>query len=220
MMDIIELWTICSANGIILDKKQIEQLERYTKELIFWNGRVNLISRKDEQFLLEHHIIHSLSMLKYLEFEPNAYCLDVGTGGGLPGIPLAIARPNTYFLLVDSIAKKMKITSMLAKHTELKKIQTICSRVEDLSNIRLYRNAFDYIISRAVGSIKSIIKNTIKLTKLNTKYIFLKGGYLTNEIKDAQSIFKNYYFEEVNIDFIGFEWFKKENKKIIIALKK
>lgn len=219
-MDFIELWTICSANGIVLDKEQIRKLERYTQELTYWNSKVNLISRKDMNYFLEHHLLHSLSILKYIKLEPKSFCIDVGTGGGLPGIPLAIACPQTYFLLVDSINKKVKITSILAKHTELNRLKVLCSRVEDLANDEQFKHKFDYVITRAVGNVVSIMSKTRQIIKKSSKLIFLKGGNLKKEIEEAQSKFQDFSFDEINIELLGYEWFKNENKKIIIAEKK
>lgn len=219
-MDFVELWTICSVNGIVLDKEQIRKLERYTQELLYWNSKVNLISRKDENYFLEHHLLHSLSVLKYIKFEPKSFCIDVGTGGGLPGIPLAIACPHTNFFLVDSINKKVKITSILAKHTESNRLQVLCSRVEDLATNKQYQYKFDYVITRAVGNLESIMIKTIQIVKPSTKFIFLKGGNLKREIEEAQIKFKDYRFDEINIEFVAYEWFKNENKKIIIVQKK
>ncbi|MGB9912782.1 MAG: 16S rRNA (guanine(527)-N(7))-methyltransferase RsmG, partial [Candidatus Kapaibacteriota bacterium] len=119
-MELTEFWTILSANGIILEVEQLKQIERFVKELTYWNDKINLISRKDIDNILENHILHSLSILKYVEIPQKANTLDVGTGGGLPGIPLKIARPDINMILIDSIAKKIKITDMLAKHTGLR----------------------------------------------------------------------------------------------------
>jgi 16S rRNA G527 N7-methylase RsmG len=118
---LVDLWTMLSANGIALSKEQMDVLDRYQRDLRYWNERVNMISRKDADNIWDRHIVHSLSLLKYVSLAPKARVLDVGTGGGLPGIPLKIARPDLRVTMVDSIAKKMKMVEMFAKHTELKK---------------------------------------------------------------------------------------------------
>jgi len=156
-MDLTEFWTIASGNGIVLDKEQLERIERFAKELVYWNKQVNLISRKDEENVLENHILHSISLLKYLEIPPKSRCLDIGTGGGLPGIPIAIATGNISMLLIDSIAKKIKITNMLAKHTGLRNIEAICMRVENLAQNDKYLEHFDFVFARAVTKISDLL---------------------------------------------------------------
>ena len=97
----LDFWTTCSANDIVLEKEQVDALKRYHDELIYWNAKVNMISRKDEDNVWDRHILHSLAILKYVTIRPKARVLDVGTGGGLPGIPIKIARPDLKMLLVD-----------------------------------------------------------------------------------------------------------------------
>ena len=150
-MDIVEFWTICSANGIVLSKEQIRQIERYRDELVYWNEKVNLISRKDVENVLENHILHSLSVLKYVNLPLKSRCLDLGTGGGLPGIPVSIANPEARMLLVDSIGKKIKITDMLAKHTGNKYIKAMNARVEDLANKKEYNSYFDFVFAGEIS---------------------------------------------------------------------
>ena len=204
-------------SGIVLEKEQIDRIKRYNEELIYWNSKVNLISRKDEENVLERHFLHSLSVLKYGKLNRNAKCLDIGTGGGLPGIPLAIAREDLSFTLIDSISKKIKITEMLAKHTGLRNIKVINSRVEDLLNDKKNLGYFDYIFSRAVGKIDLVISLSYKLLKPNGKYIFYKGGNLNAEKRYAQKRFPNLITEEIRIDLFGTEWFKTEDKKLVVC---
>lgn len=218
-MEISEFWTICSANGIIIDKKQLKQFERYFDELVLWNRKVNLISRKDEENLIEKHILHSLSILKHIDIPENSKCIDAGTGGGLPGIPISLARPDLRILLVDSIAKKMKITKMLAQHTQNKHLSAINSRVEDLAQDAKYKNKYDFIFVRAVTKIENMIGWTKDLLNDNGKIIFLKGGDLDQEINDAKKKHPTRNFDVIDIDFFGADWFKKEDKKIIVCSK-
>ncbi|MFA7626978.1 MAG: 16S rRNA (guanine(527)-N(7))-methyltransferase RsmG [Candidatus Kapaibacterium sp.] len=216
-MDSVKFWTTCSTNNIVLDLEQLRTLERYQNELKYWNAKVNLISRKDEDNIFERHILHSLSIVKYVDFAPKSRVLDIGTGGGLPGIPVKIASPEIDLLLVDSINKKIKIASMLASHTGLRKIKALCTRVEDLSNIPEYRNNFHYIISRAVAKIEFLIEWTNGLRRKDCKIILLKGGDLTEEIKSARIKYPNLHVEEIQIDFLGVPFFKNEGKKLLIC---
>jgi 16S rRNA (guanine527-N7)-methyltransferase len=216
-MDIVKFWTICSANGIILTPEQIKQFERYHRELLYWNEKVNLISRKDEDNIFERHFLHSLAILKYYKIPPKSRCLDFGTGGGLPGIPLKIACGDINMLLVDSIRKKIKITDMFVQHSEMRNVKAICCRVEELALDSKYLRSFDFIFSRAVAKLDEMIEWVIKLLKPSGTMIFLKGGDLVEEINAAKSKFPGLTIEESKIKLFGADWFEKEDKKILIC---
>lgn len=213
-MDMVEFWTLCSTNNINIDKSWIETFERYAKELKYWNEKVNLISRKDEENILDRHILHSLSICKYFEFKPKANVLDVGTGGGLPGIPIKIANPDIRIDLIDSITKKAKITEMLASHTGLRNIQVFNGRVED--HLTKSKKNYDVIIARAVTRTISILDWTIGSLKKDGAYVLLKGGDLTEEIAEAKQKYPKLQYQLINIDFLGYDYFKEQEKKILI----
>jgi 16S rRNA (guanine527-N7)-methyltransferase len=214
-MDLIKLWTLCTTNGIIVDKKQIDVFERFARDLVYWNNKVNLISRKDEENVFQKHILHSLTLLKYVDFKPKANVLDVGTGGGFPGIPLGIARPDLHLLLIDSIAKKIKMTDMFAKHTELKLIKVMRARAEELQEQKQYLQSFDYIVSRAVAKSSSIMKWTSMLLKPGGSLVLLKGGFLDTELEELKEDFPDAKTEVIPISVLGDDWFEKEDKKIV-----
>jgi 16S rRNA (guanine527-N7)-methyltransferase len=213
----IDIWTTCGANGIMLDKDQIDALERYHNELMYWNQRVNMISRKDENNIWDRHILHSLMILKHVKIPQKARVLDVGTGGGLPGIPVKIARPDIKLLMVDSIKKKVSMTSMFAQHTDLKDVSAICARVEDLVNDQHYRSGFDVIISRAVAKTALLITWVRPLMKPSTVCAFLKGGDLSEEIAEARAQHPDVVFEEHNLDVFGVPWFQEDQKKVVVC---
>lgn len=216
-MDLIKFWTICSANSIVLSEEQIKQFERFEGELRYWNEKVNLISRRDEDNIFERHFLHSLSILKYVDLKDKAQCLDFGTGGGFPGIPLKIAKPDLHFLLVDSIKKKIKITDMFAQHTGLRNIKAITARVEELAMESQNQDKYDYIFARAVGKLERLISWTENMIKPKGKFIFLKGGDLTEEITEANEKFPQLTIKEINISLFGADFFEKEAKKLIIC---
>jgi 16S rRNA (guanine527-N7)-methyltransferase len=216
-MDFVKFWTICSLNGIVLDEGQMTLIERYASELIYWNKRINLISRKDEENLLERHILHSLTPLKYLKFKEKALCLDVGTGGGLPGIPLKIARQDLNFTLIDSISKKIKMTDMFAKHTELKDIKAICLRAEDYEKSNNSIKKFDYIFSRAVAKTDLIISWVRNIIKNDGLIVLYKGGNVDEEIDFAKKRFKKIEIEKIDIVMNACPWFSDEEKKLLIC---
>lgn len=219
-MDFTEFWTISSLNGIILDETMSRNIQRFQQELIYWNERVNLISRQDAQFVLEKHILHSLVILIYEKISHKARVIDIGCGAGFPGTILKIARPDIFLTLVDSISKKLKIAKMLADHTSLRNITAISKRAEVLADEPAHSGKYDYVVSRAVATADKLVSWTDKLLKPNGKFIFLKGGDIQKEINDTLNIYPNYSINEIAIDLIGFDYFKKENKKILIIQKK
>ena len=155
------------------------------------NKKVNLISRKDFENFYLHHIIHSLSITKFALVKKENKIIDLGTGGGLPGIPLAIYYNNKKFILVDSIRKKISAVDEIIKELNVKNISTINNRVENL-NI----NA-DIIICRSVSSIENIIKWTKGILNKEGKLILLKGGNVNKELKNISSSFTIYNLDDI-----------------------
>ena len=173
-----------------------------------WNAKINVISRKDIDELYTKHILHSLGIAKVIKFEPGTFVLDVGTGGGFPGIPLAILFPETRFYLIDVIAKKIKVVQAVADALELKNVKAEQMRAE------LVKGDFDFIVSRAVTNMPdfvSWIKDKIKKKhkhELKNGILYLKGGDLTEELKDFPKA------TEYNLaDFFEDEFF--ETKKVV-----
>lgn len=216
-MDLIQFWTILSANGIVLDQKQRERIERYANELLHWNSKVNLISRKDEDMILESHILHSLSILRYVDLDGKYECMDLGSGGGLPGIPITIASPKINMLLLDSIKKKMKVTEMLAQHTQLRNIKSKAERVEVIANQKEYQKKFDFIFARGVARLNLIQSWVSPLLKDTGKIVLLKGGELDDEINEAKKHNKSLKVKQYDLDLIAYDHFKKLQKKILIC---
>ena len=169
------------------------------------NKKVNLISRKDFENFYLHHIIHSLSITKFALVKKENKIIDLGTGGGLPGLPLAIYYNNKKFILVDSIRKKISAVDEIIKELNVKNISTINNRIENL-NI----NA-DIIICRSVSSVENIIRWTKGLLNKEGKLILLKGGNVNKELKNISSSFTIY-----NLDDIYSEKYFKDKKIIEI----
>ncbi len=148
-----------------------------------WNEKINVISRNDIEFLYERHILHSLAIAKVINFQPQSRIMDVGTGGGFPGIPLAILFPDSNFVLVDSIGKKIKVVQNIADELGLKNIQPVNARVESI------KEKFDFIVSRAVTAfpdfVKLVRKNISKVQRnpLPNGILYLKGGDFREELK-------------------------------------
>lgn len=164
-----------------------------------WNQKINVVSRKDIDELYLRHVLHSLGIAKFQEFKPKASVLDVGTGGGFPGIPLAILFPEVQFTLVDSIGKKIKVVEEVVEGLKLNNVVPINSRAEEL------KGCFDFIVSRAVAAMPTFthwVKGKIKKESVHERrngILYLKGGDLAEELKDYKSaqIFElTDYFEE------------------------
>jgi len=188
-----------------IQKEQFAKLEFLYHD---WNAKINVISRKDIDELYTKHVLHSLGIAKIIKFEPGTFVLDVGTGGGFPGIPLAILFPETRFYLIDVIAKKIKVVQAVAEALELKNVKAEQMRAE------LVKGDFDFIVSRAVTNMPdfvSWIKDKIKKKskhELKNGILYLKGGDLTEELKDFPKA------TEYNLsDFFEDEFF--ETKKVV-----
>lgn len=172
-----------------------------------WNAKINVISRKDIDNLYPHHIIHSLAIAKVLHFQPGTTLLDVGTGGGFPGIPLAILFPECQFTLIDSIGKKIKVANEIAKAIGLSNVTCIQERAE------MERGKFDFIISRAVmplGDLVKLIRKNVSINHHNAMpngLMVLKGGNLDGETQPYRK-----YVEITDISklFAG-DWYKEKS---------
>ena len=186
-----------------LTEKQLQQFRQLEVLYFDWNSKINVISRKDIDQLYVKHVLHSLAIAKIQKFEPGTYVLDVGTGGGFPGIPLAILFPETRFYLIDVILKKINVVKAVAEAIGLKNVKTEQLRAENV------KGDFDFIVSRAVTNMPDFfmwVKDKIKKQnkhELKNGILYLKGGDLTEELTDfpkaAQydiaDFFDNEFFE-------------------------
>ena len=191
-----------------LTDNQLIQFQKLEDLYHDWNAKINVISRKDIDELYVKHVIHSLGIAKVVNFEPKATVLDVGTGGGFPGIPLAILFPETRFYLIDVIAKKIKVVNEVVAALGLENVKAEQLRAENM------KGEFDFIVSRAVTNMPdfvSWIKDKIKKQnkhKLKNGILYLKGGDLNEELKDFPNA------TEYNLsDFFTEEFF--ETKKVV-----
>ncbi|MHA7830420.1 MAG: 16S rRNA (guanine(527)-N(7))-methyltransferase RsmG [Flagellimonas sp.] len=191
-----------------LNYEQREQFARLDALYKDWNQKINVVSRKDIDELYLRHVLHSMGIAKIQAFNEGAHILDVGTGGGFPGIPLAILFPNVNFTLVDAIGKKIKVVNEVVEGLGLENVKTHHSRVEDIPG------QFDFIVSRAVAAMPTFVHWTKGKIKKDSAHhrkngiLYLKGGDLTEELKGYETVQVfdlNEYFEE---DFF-------ETKKVV-----
>lgn len=153
-----------------------------------WNAMINVISRKDVHNLYPHHVLHSLAIARYIRFTPGSVIMDVGTGGGFPGIPLAIFFPDVQFVLLDSIGKKVRVAKEVSEAIGLKNVETLHARVED------EKRKFHFIVSRAVMPLPELVRVTRKnisgeqLNALPNGIICLKGGDLSAELHPFRQV--------------------------------
>lgn len=198
-----------------LSNTQREQIEKLSPLYREWNAKINVISRKDEDNIYLHHILHSLAVAKYLKEYIPSTVMDVGCGGGFPGIPLAILYPNTHFILVDSIGKKIKVAQSIAEEIGLKNVTALHSRAEEV-NLKEYTPTgnVDLVVSRAVTSLDNFIP-WVK-GKYTKGIICLKGGNIQDEINLCSQRLKiapSHFFYKDITDWFNEDYFQE--KKVL-----
>ena len=194
-----------------LTEKQIEQFTDLQELYEHWNAQINVISRKNMDALYTNHILHSLAIAKVIQFEKGTKILDIGTGGGFPGIPLAILFPEVDFLLVDSIGKKIKVVNEVSNAIGLTNVSALHERAENI------KDTFDFVVSRAVTNmtdfkkwVKGKFNNTHNNT-LNNGILYLKGGDLSEELRgishskyEIADFFEEEFFETKKVIYISY----------------
>ena len=192
-----------------LTERQREQFAALLPLYEEWNAQINVISRKDMEHFYEHHVLHSLAIAKVIQFAPMTEILDVGTGGGFPGVPLAIMFPDCRFTLIDSIGKKIKVVSDVVDRLGLTNTKAMQIRAEQLDG------EYDFVVSRAVTTLPEFVpwvKGKIsksQYNKLRNGIIYLKGGDLTKELFTFRHKVRTWDISE----WFDGEWF--ETKKVI-----
>jgi 16S rRNA (guanine527-N7)-methyltransferase len=180
-----------------LEQSQCDKLQNLYPLYEEWNQRINLISRKDFEFFYERHVLHSLAIAKLVNFPDGCSILDAGTGGGFPGIPLAIYFPAVKFHLVDSIAKKMNAVEDIAIQLKLHNVTVQCSRIEVL------QGRYNYIVSRAVAPLRQMLQWTSHLLDHNRKVeprpgiFYLKGGDVADELKNIDWLYRIHLLNDI-----------------------
>jgi len=194
-----------------LTEKQIKQFADLQYLYEHWNAQINVISRKNMDTLYTNHILHSLAIAKLIQFKKGTKILDIGTGGGFPGIPLAILFPEVDFLLVDSIGKKIKVVNEISNAIGLTNVRTLHERAENI------KENFDFIVSRAVTNMTDFKKwvkgkfNSTHNNTLNNGILYLKGGDLSDELRgmshtkhEIADLFEEEFFETKKVIYISY----------------
>jgi 16S rRNA (guanine527-N7)-methyltransferase len=201
-----------------LTEHQTNQFKLLYDLYVDWNNKINVVSRKDIESLYEKHVLHSLAIAKYIQFEKGSKILDIGTGGGFPGIPLAILFPESEFTLCDSVAKKIKVAEEISNGINLINIDFVVGRVENL------KEEFHFIVSRAVAPMETLYRWTqdyIAEDCFNSKlngYLLLKGGDLKEEIKDIKRLNAKLNVQTADLNsFFDEEFF--ETKQLVYIFK-
>lgn len=235
MLDKVRFTNICRDNKYNVNSIQIELLDKYVQQLLEWNDKINLFSRKDTKNIWMKHILSSIAILFNHKFMSGSHIMDVGTGGGLPGIPLAILNQDSNFILIDSIQKKIKAVDNVIKYLGLQNVQTRRGRAEEFARKKEYIRHYDFVVARAVASITEMIRwckpflresitkkdlqvqanSNRKLIKSGS-IILLKGGNIEGEIAEAKVKINPKELEIFPIAIKGIDSTELFDKKLVI----
>ncbi len=208
---------ICLDNGLEIPDNQWQKLEQWASLLLKYNQNINLISRKETHLMWEKQILPCLALLAMRPFPQGLDVCDFGTGGGLPGMILAIVRPDLRLSLVDSRKKKIEVVQQMINDLELENAQTVLGRGEDLGKIRPWRQRFPIITARAVGSLMDLTNWTSGLRKSDSVLHIFKGGEIKEEVLSLTKIIPGVKVNKTLMVLKGYPDFA-ENKKYLISL--
>ena len=228
--------TLCVKNGLTPTDVQIVQLDHYVRLLLDWNKKINLISRKDEENVWTYHILHSISPLFKIQMAGGSRIVDIGSGGGLPSIPLKILRPDISLLCLDATRKKVNSISDMVDEMNLERVNVLWGRAEEVGLQPEYLHKFDFAIARAVGPLNELIAmslnflerrnngNSIKEKISNNlidpdppALIAFKGGDVAKEIEFAKKQYPLVNINSIDLTFIGSEQLIASDKKILVV---
>ena len=228
--------TLCVKNGFIPTDLQLEQLNQYVRLLLNWNKKINLISRKDEENVWTYHILHSISPLFKIKMREGSRIVDIGSGGGLPGIPLKIFRPDISLLCLDATRKKTNSISQMVDELKLESVNVLWGRAEEVGLQPEYLHKFDFAIARAVCPLNELIALSINFLKkrnnpqsiettINKGLIdadppvlfAFKGGDLTKEIELARQQHPHKKIRLIDLTYIGSEQLIASDKKFLVV---
>lgn len=223
-------------NGLDLREDQLVRLDEYCSLLLQWNTRLNLVSRKDEDNVWPNHILHSLAVLIEVDIPDGVRVADIGTGGGLPGIPLSIAKPHATFVLIESVRKKCVALEAMVQSLGLGNVEVVNARAEDILIQKKYKRSFDVIVARAVAPLGELINWSAPLGRRSAgtgiafrrpelrekairppALIAMKGGDLKREITEARKASQPRSIQSFPIDFDGIDQTSLADKQIVVV---
>jgi 16S rRNA (guanine527-N7)-methyltransferase len=226
--------SLCALNQLFVNEAQVQQIEEYVRLLLRWNQKVNLISRKDEENVWERHILHCASLLFNVSISSTARVIDLGTGGGLPGVPIKILVPTLSVVLVDSVKKKSQAVANIVDQLSLTNVNVECIRAEQLGTRSGFHNEFDYVITRGVAELNKLALWSFSLLKLRRTelvsatrsdtaaikppaLIAMKGGDLGKEIRGAKRSPHVRDIEILDLKVKGLEQVHNPDRKVAVV---
>ncbi|HWP81810.1 MAG TPA: 16S rRNA (guanine(527)-N(7))-methyltransferase RsmG [Bacteroidota bacterium] len=227
-------FSICRRNSISLSDSQLTAFQKYADLLLEWNKKINLISRRDEEHLWERHILHSVSLAFHVNLPPSADLLDLGSGGGLPGIPLKILYPHLRITLLDSIQKKVLALQDIIRQLSLEETTAVWARVEDFAKQVPNKHSFDIVVARGVAPLyqliqwsRPLLRQQGEITRIASRndrielhppvLIAYKGGDVESEIRKARQLVDAESISTIKLRFNGEEDLPLVDKRIVIV---
>ncbi len=227
MKDVSWFISVCSDNGLEISRGQAVLFEKYRELLLNWNRQINLVSRRDEENFYPNHALNSISFLFTRSLKGDSRVIDLGTGGGLPGVPLKVLEPGLNLWLLDSIAKKTAALSSILADLGLPDARAVTGRAEELAKTDEFKGHFDYVVSRAAGKLDDLAKWSRGFLKRTEAFggktipvgtlIVLKGGDFADEVKHTRNL---KFVESVAVDeitFNGMDEMNNRDKKLVLV---
>ena len=202
--------------NIEINEEQIKSFEKYMNLLLEWNEKINLTAITQPEEVKLKHFVDSLTVLKYINDDDKV--IDIGTGAGFPGIPLKIMKENTKITLLDSLNKRINFLNIVIETLNLRNIQAIHGRAEEIARNKLYREKYDVAVSRAVANLSTLTEYMLPFVKIGGKCICMKGANVNEELERAQNAIKELGREIDRVD--NFYLFDNDNERNIIVIKK
>jgi 16S rRNA (guanine527-N7)-methyltransferase len=215
-----QLYNAFEQLNIPVSRETVLKFEKYMKMVLEWNEKVNLTAITEESDFIEKHFIDSILCANFDELKNANTVIDVGTGAGFPGVPLALVFPVKHFLLIDSVGKKIKIVSEIVETLGISNVKLLHSRAEDLAHKEEYREKFDICVSRAVANLAVLTEYCLPFVNIGGTFISYKGPDAFKELKEAESAIKILGGQTGSIKKVGFEGFDFDHNMIIIKKKR
>jgi len=227
--------TICRNNGFDVTDEQLHQMESFVEKILFWNKSINLISRKDEENIWTSHILHSAAILFKVRIPNNSKVLDLGTGGGFPGVPLKILEPTLHITLLDSTQKKIKVVQEILKTLQLSDAYATWGRAEKVGGNPEHHGKYDFVLARAVSDLATLVKWSLPFLRASKSgrredgrqlgylsvnppaLLTLKGGDLETELSRARRHKSVKDIQTIDLTLKGADQLEASDKKLVVV---